>query len=60
MHRFITYLFALLALGMTARAQEAYTNDSVPQASSGQTQQAQEQQKEKKKASEILPVSAEV
>ena len=54
MHRFITYLFALLALGITARAQEAYTKDTVPQASSGQTQQAQEQQKEKKKASEIF------
>lgn len=55
MQRFITYLFAILALGITARAQEAYTNDSVPQ-QSGQTQPPteQQQQKEKKKASDIF------
>ena len=51
MHRFITYVFTFLALGITAQAQEAYTNDSIPQQ---QQPQEQEQTKEKKKASEIF------
>lgn len=53
--RFILYFFAILVSGITARAQEAYSNDSVPQPSAGQTQQSPaEQQKEKKKASDIF------